>query len=518
MLFARYPVLLGAICACVGSQAAASPTSRYLPQGAPETGGMRHLCLIYHGSKARVPWTADAIMPYVAHVDEAGKPTDWLFDSFLFLEFATDSGVQLHSPGRPLPTVADWQWLADAWFRPRTGLAGLERAVERAGRALGDRTHKVNVVITLPVPLREGKAFGPLPGETAPLDLSVEANRQRALAWYIDEVLRQWGAGRYRHLNLAGFYWTAESVGGPDAAIARWTSDYLHAKGLRHYWIPYLGASGVNDWRKAGFDAMMLQPNYFFNDPPDVKRFATVARIAQMTRSGVEIEFDSRALSSDDYRDRFYAYLDAGVKYDWMKGALLGYYEGGRAVMDFATSPGTGRELYEALYRFVKGTYEPRGKTPLPEAKVVTRDNRGNLALAANGARITGCVRDPKLPELAPEKIIDGDISNYGGMNGFGYFAWPGSFTIELPRVSTVARTQMMLFEIDGRTFRYRVETSLDGITWEPAADKSEGEWGGWQVDTFAPRKAKYVRMTGLHNSVNNLFQVVEFEVYADHG
>ena len=56
--------------------------------------------------------------------------------------------------------------------------------------------------------------------------------------------------------------------------------------------------------------------------------------------------------------------------------------------------------------------------------------------------------------------------------------------------------------------------SSLDGEAWEPAVDKSEGEWRGWQVDTFAPRAARYVRFTGLYNSANSLFQVVEFEVY----
>ena len=64
-----------------------APKPSYLAPGTPEVGGVRHLCLIYHGMQSRVPWTSDAIMPYVAYVDEDGVPTDWLFDSFLFIEF-----------------------------------------------------------------------------------------------------------------------------------------------------------------------------------------------------------------------------------------------------------------------------------------------------------------------------------------------------------------------------------------------------------------------------------------------
>ena len=67
----------------------------YLKPGTPQVGGVKHLCLIYHGSKKRVSWTAEALMPYVAEVDEAWQPQSWLFDSFLLIEFATDRGTSL---------------------------------------------------------------------------------------------------------------------------------------------------------------------------------------------------------------------------------------------------------------------------------------------------------------------------------------------------------------------------------------------------------------------------------------
>lgn len=64
-------------------------------------------------------------------------------------------------------------------------------------------------------------------------------------------------------------------------------------------------------------------------------------------------------MTSDVFRDRFYDYLDAGVKYGWMKGSLLGWYDGGGAVRQFLEKPEIGRRFYEDLYRFIKGTYEP---------------------------------------------------------------------------------------------------------------------------------------------------------------
>lgn len=509
-------VFLALLAAVVGVRAEHDARA-YLRPGTPQVGGIRDLCLIYHGTKKRTAWTKEALMPYVTYVDAEGKPQGWLFDSFLFIEFATDNGAWLHAyrEAEAQATAEDWAWLADCWFREQTGLIGMEQAVGEASRLLGETDYTVSIVITMPKAMEQITAFGPLEGQEKVLDFSNAHGQHAAMSWYIERVLTQWQEQEYEHLKLAGFYWLSESISREDHALVRWTAEYLHERGQKLYWIPYYGARGVNDWQELGIDAVMLQPNYFFREETPLERLLGAAKRADRHGTGIEIEFDMRALTSESFRQRFYAYLDAGVKYGWMNGALLGYYEGGSAVKLFAESPGVGRELYDAVYRFVKGTYEASGSEGLADLDFVVRDNSNNLALAQNGAKIHGCIRHEDQPELAPEKIIDGDIYFYGGMNGFGYFAWPGSFTIELAETATVARTQTMLHDLAQQAFQYRIETSLDNENWEPAVDKNDGDWRGWQVDRFAPRSAKYVRFTGLHNSANSLFQVVEFEVYS---
>ncbi len=495
----------------------------YQRSGTPEVAGIRHLCLIYHGAPHRVEWTRDAIFPYVAHVDEKGVPTDWMFDSFLFIEFAGPRGVWFHHyvAGKPQATADDWAWLADCWFREKTGLIGLEKAVARAGEALRQPGHVVNVVITLPVPLRPVKEFGPLAGQDRALDFGREEDRRQALAWYIDRVLARWREQKYRHLRLVGFYWTEESIPPADYAIVRATADLVHKAGYKLFWIPYFSAQGISEWRKLGIDGTMLQPNYFFPAKADPDRLAKAASKALAAGCGIEIEFDGRAFDSQERQDRFWAYLDAGVKYGWMNDVLLGYYEGGNCIKRFVETPGDGRRMYDALYRFLKGTYEPSGRTKLAELMTTSaisppeRSAADNLALASKGAKITGCARSSNEPELAPEKVVDGVVSDYGGQGGFGYFPIPGSLTIELPTLATVSRTQLLLWDQDDRWFQYRIETSADGKVWTPAVDKSKGEWRSWQVDRFPPREARFIRLTGLHNSINTNFQVVEFEVYA---
>ncbi len=364
--------MLAALTTCGGPPEAWT----YQRGGAPEAARVRHLCLIYHGSNNRVEWTPDAILPYVAHVDEKGKPTDWLFDSFLLLEFRCDNGAMLHhySQGKVQATADDWAWLADCWFREKTGLAGMESAVESAGRVLGQPDHQVNIVIALPIPLSPIREFGPLPGHSGKLDFSKEEDRFSALQWYIDRVLRHWRTARYRHLRLIGFYWTAESIPPRSNTIVETTAGYIHKLGYKLFWIPYFSAQGVSEWRKRGIDATMLQPNYFFPPKVESDRLAKTARKALAAGCGIEIEFDGRVFESQERQDRFWAYLDAGVEYGWMKHALLGYYEGGNVVKRLAETPGAGREMYDALYRFVIGTYQSSGRTKLTAVTTAPAD------------------------------------------------------------------------------------------------------------------------------------------------
>ncbi len=495
-----------------------APASGYLAPGLESTGGMRHLCLLYHGQARRGPWTRETLRPYVACVDAAGKPTDWLFDSFLFIEFATDDDRQLHyfAKGKPQPTIADWQWLADAWFREQSGVNGLEQCVADIGQTLNQPDRRVNVMITLPCPPTERTDFGALPGTDHALDFSHEEDRQATLRWYMDTVRKRFEDGHYAHLNLLGYYWTGESIPEEQRSMVLWTSEYLHGQKLKHYWIPYFTGEGAGDWRKLGFDAMMLQPNFFFEGNGGAGRLGRAANRAKRFGCGVEMEFDGRALSSEAHLQRFWDYLDAGAVYGWMNKSLVGWYEGGGALGMLLKQPDKYRPLYDAVCQFVKGSYTPRQPERFPPAAALPSRYQDNLALASKGAKVIGAIDDGK-PGLAPERMIDGDADNYSGSSGLTWFAVPGSVTVELPQAANVARTQMLLFDLDDRYYSYRIDTSLDGKTWRPAVDKSAAEARGWQVDIFAPRAVKYIRLTGLRNSTGQpLMQVIEFEAYGD--
>ena len=257
----------------------------------------------------------------------------------------------------------------------------------------------------------------------------------------------------------------------------------------------------------------MLQPNYFFSQQTPPERLAMAARRAQIVVAGMELELDGRAMSTPGFDQRYLAYLDAGVKYGFMSDTLLAYYEGGGALAKcaFATEP-VARELYDRTYQFVKGTYRPSGKTPLPDLSQLVHNKPGNLALASRGARVIGKFHPGE--GLEPVQLIDGNYPDYGGSNGFTAFAWPGAFVLELPQSQVVSQIDTLLWDLDKRTFRYRIEVSEGGQQWTEVVDKSNVESGGWQHDHFSPIRARYIRFIGLHSTANSLFQIVKIEVY----
>ncbi|MCE5241425.1 DUF4855 domain-containing protein [bacterium] len=490
----------------------------YLPPGTPEVGGVNDIVLIYHGLKSRPAWTREAFLPYVAYVERQGKPRDWFFDAFLFIEFASDTGAWLHCPPPKgqLPTPQDWVWLADAWFRPAAGLVGLDQAVAEVAGKLGPPDRKGKVIIGMPIPFRELGTFGPLPPGQQVLDMTNDADRLQAVRWYVQRVMQQWREHQYRHLDLLGFYWTDERRSSGDWPLCRQVSQYLHGLGMKYYQIPYIDGQRSLPWPEAGFDAVMRHPIFYTcKDDPPLDNLRLAAKLNGLNRTGFELELDMRVLE-EKHRERLTAVMDSAVHYGWMNGALMSYYEGGGALLKLAADSGPGREVYDNLYAFVKGNYSPSGKYDFSALPILHHDNTADLALASRGAKVHGLTAIEE--GLQPEMVIDGNYEFYDAHNGYAALTWPASFVIELPAVSIISRTQVMFFDHPSHSYRYQytVETSVDGQRWYPAVDQSEGDVVGWQVDTFPPRQARYVRFNGLHNAKNSYVHVVEFEVYSE--
>ncbi|MCL6446531.1 MAG: DUF4855 domain-containing protein, partial [Alicyclobacillus sp.] len=199
------------------------------------------------------------------------------------------------------------------------------------------------VVVAIPTTYADPSAFGSISPGGENLNFDPEAvgeplatqHKVEAIRWYMATVLIAWRRAHFRHLALAGFYWTPESVSAShplDESLIRQTADWMHHRRLRFFWIPYYGAVGVTQGRDLGFDAVMLQPNVSFHwNLPMASRFDSVAELAQSYGLGIELEAHWSVMSPDEdmaqaAQQRYFAYFTAARLYGFHRRVVTAYY------------------------------------------------------------------------------------------------------------------------------------------------------------------------------------------------
>lgn len=139
------------------------------------------------------------------------------------------------------------------------------------------------------------------------------------------------------------------------------TSEYVHSKGAKFQWIPYYFARGWEDWKKNGFDAALMRPNYMFHSNAGTDRVDSIAKAALENGMGVEIEMSDAVLTDEAMRNRYYTYLDKGKEYHYMRQSFSAFYQQVKTLWRAARSENpVQREVYDRTYEYIKGTYKPR--------------------------------------------------------------------------------------------------------------------------------------------------------------
>ncbi len=145
------------------------------------------------------------------------------------------------------------------------------------------------------------------------------------------------------------------------------------------------------------------------------------------------------------------------------------------------------------------------------EATVLDDDFAENLALASSGTTISG-VRAYVLAQAN-----DG-VSNV--RTNYAYTVWTnptlGTITMDLRSVSSVERVRLLNWDWTYRTHRYTIQSSVNGTDWTTLVDASGTNQIGWDEWPIANVSMRYLRFTGLSNSVNNGICISEWEVYGD--
>jgi hypothetical protein len=349
-----------------GAAAAAATAGATATAGYPSAAatGFHHLGLVYHNPQR----TADDWNAWMAQY-RGGVPVQgrWLFDSFLPIDLTAPSG---NGTDTGATTAADWTALLDRWFGTAPGggtIGAVDAAITRvaatrgsAGTPMGLPATRRKIVVTIPWAADYLSNFGVVDGRAA--DLRLPAERDRVVAWYLDQVRQRFAGAGYRNVDLWGVYLMREDIIPTDETWVSHTTAAAHLRGLKVAWIPYYRAPGWQQWRSFGIDVAIMQPSYGFRSPADggqvdATRLVTTAELAQNAGLGVEVEARSSGASGYEAA-MFQQYLSEGVR--------LGYREAATAYfLGWDRWPAIG-DSYQALGDYIAGL-TMRSVDPQPE-------------------------------------------------------------------------------------------------------------------------------------------------------
>lgn len=333
---------------------AASQPDAYFPLWQKQPPNLTDLALIYQGGAQRPQWTTNRLAPYVSYRDPQRGQEQWLFDGFLFIEFADGRGKSFQPGPKMVPAQkADWLRLLERNFAPDDGVPALDGLCRATAARIGEPVRRRQAALTLPTPIPGQTNWGELNGRA--LDFRQPADRLAASEWYLDAALEKWKALAPKELDLAGFYWVHESAPRTPEFLQA-VASFVHARGKQFLWIPYWH-SGVlpGNWRSYGFDVAWQQPNHFFHPELPDSRLQAACDFARRHGMGLEMEFDGRLLTRPEtFEPRFNAYLETFTRNGVRDTASVAWYEGGGALYQLAISDKPNVRLhYDRLARFI---------------------------------------------------------------------------------------------------------------------------------------------------------------------
>lgn len=114
--------------------------------------------------------------------------------------------------------------------------------------------------------------------------------------------------------------------------------------------------------------------------------------------------------------------------------------------------------------------------------------------------------------------LINGDWHNYDWDTGYTcHQLGSGAIVVQLAQPYMIDSMRLLLWDIDNRCYRYYIETSVDQSNWTIVCDKRNEDSKSWQTITFPRRPVVFIRITGTHNSANEVFHCVHFECPAQY-
>lgn len=91
-----------------------------------------------------------------------------------------------------------------------------------------------------------------------------------------------------------------------------------------------------------------------------------------------------------------------------------------------------------------------------------------------------------------------------------------GSLIVDFDQPYLLSSCRLRLWDVDGRKYKYIIETSADLKNFELVSDKTGAFYDGWQTATFSPRPICRFIISGLDCTVGEELRLIHFEAPAN--
>ncbi|NPV92291.1 MAG: DUF4855 domain-containing protein [Firmicutes bacterium] len=333
---------------------------------AASSSGPGRYCLLYCGGMGKDElkrYTREEILPLAAYVDSEGRIKKPFFSGFIMLSQYSPllNGRPL---GRDLPELGggpagakDWQAVFDEYFADQMNLDALEATVEEVSKAIGRDDYQVEVYLGIPTPnpkASDWKELSPVGVPTVKNDFRVP--EVYAVWWGMQGLYERFQKQGYQHLKLSGFYYQTEQ-GYPGDTVQESFPLMCRYLGLKSIAIPGVTSSYPLNFKKDGYDTVMIQSSHVFNEPS--QRYPRVfldeaSIIAREENTGflIELPYDVEPVS---VRARLY---DTIREFRNMPAsAPVGCFQGFDYLSRLARSERDLRLVYETVYHAITREY-----------------------------------------------------------------------------------------------------------------------------------------------------------------
>lgn len=319
--------------------------------------------LLYFNNEAsihEIP-TVERFLKYMCSKEE--KPR-WLFDGYILSALNNKAGHSFAGCSELSKAANKDEWLELIEYHCAKTIPLLDQATVQTAELTGVYPHRTKVIFTIPFPSYGHQDWGSVDGTA--LDFRNEADRLKACLWFIDEAFDRFSAGKFKNVELVGFYWLNEDLGMSTHSritqnLINEVAHHIHCYGTEFYWIPYndihlYSDARVEKWKEYGFDRVIYQPNYFFRPTWDFSRLETAINKAHSAGVGLEFECDWHGTTNyyekdrADYNRRAKETISEFDRLGVWENDIIAYYEyhAFEYISDHPESP-LDRELYGML-------------------------------------------------------------------------------------------------------------------------------------------------------------------------